>query len=104
MLETLFTLYQQQNDNTNSLRILDLMEKAEGKNERLSLAKFHIYLGTNPKKAFTEMETSVQQHPNDYRYQSLLGGLQIDNHREKEGLETLGNVLKEDPENGQALS
>jgi tetratricopeptide (TPR) repeat protein len=102
VLETLFTLYQQQNDNTNSLRILDLMEKAEGKNERLSLAKFHIYLGTNPKKAFTEIETLVQQHPNDYRYQSLLGGLQIDNHREKEGLETLGKVLKEDPENGQA--
>jgi tetratricopeptide (TPR) repeat protein len=103
VLEILYSLYQQREDNANSLRILNLMEVADGKNERISMGKFRIYIEEDMKKAFSEIQNLVDEYPNDTRYRSLLGSLQLDNLKNKKiGLATLASILKEEPDNAQA--
>lgn len=56
-----------------------------GKNEQLSMEKFRIYLQKkDDKSAFHEIESLVEEYPNDMRYQVVLGGC-LYAEREKAG-------------------
>lgn len=103
VLENLYALYNQKEDYDNMIKTLNRMEVVDGKSERISQAKFRIYLDQDkPKQAFAEMESLANQYPNDLRYRVAIGNLLLENGKEAEALNTFHNVLKQEPDNTMA--
>jgi len=103
LLDNLYMLYSQNNDYDNMISTLNRMEVIEGKSEKLSEEKFRIYVSQNkPKKAFEEMEALADKYPNDLRYRVVIGKMLIANGSEKDGLNMLNTVLKNEPDNTMA--
>lgn len=68
-LYTLLDIYTRQEEYDKVIGILNTLENRMGKNEQLSMEKFRIYLQKkDDKSAFREMESLVEEYPNDMRY------------------------------------
>lgn len=102
-LVTLIGLYSNKKDYSNAIRVLNRLEVQEGKSEQISMQKFQLYLQMDStQQAFREIESLVNEYPNDMRYRLVLGGVYMDNKRMDEAYKTFSDVLKEDPGNPQA--
>ncbi len=104
VLGLLVQLYEQQQDYDNAIRTLNRLETMEGKSERLSYAKSSLYTQKGDKKtAIAEMKRLADQYPNDNNYKCLYGNTLYVNGQVKKALAIYDGILKEDPDNRNAL-
>ncbi len=104
VLGLLVQLYEQQQDYDNAIHTLNRLEIMEGKSERLSFAKSSLYTQKGDKKtAIAEMKKLADQYPNDNNYRCLYGNTLYVNGQKKKALDIYDNILKEDPDNRNAL-
>ena len=104
MLEMLFQLYQQVEDYANAINVLERMERIDGKNERLSMAKSEIFTRMgNKKAAIAEMEALAKQFPNDLNYMAMYGEALMMNGQTKKALAVYDQVLAQEPDNNRVL-
>ena len=104
MLEMLFQLYQQVEDFDHAISVLNKIEKIDGKNERISMAKSEIFnrMG-NKKAAIVEMKALAQQFPNDLNYQAMYGEALMMNGQIKKALKVYDGILNTEPDNIRVL-
>ena len=104
MLEMLFQLYQQVEDFDHAISVLNKIEKIDGKNERISMAKSEIFnrMG-NKKAAIAEMKALAQQFPNDLNYQAMYGEALMMNGQIKKALKVYDGILNTEPDNIRVL-
>ena len=68
------------------------------------MEKFRIYLQKkDDKSAFHEIESLVEEYPNDRRYQVVLGDVYMQNGKKQEAYEIYKKVLAEEPDNAMAM-
>lgn len=104
VLGMLVQLYEQQQDYDNAIRTLNRLEVAEGKSERLSYAKSQLYTQEkNRKAAIAEMKQLADQYPNDNNYRCLYANTLYMNGQQKKALAIYDAILKEEPDNRNAL-
>ena len=104
VLGMLVQLYEQQQDYDNAIRTLNRLEVVEGKTERLSFAKSSLYTQKGDKKAaIAEMKQLADQYPNDNNYRCLYANTLYVNGQQKKALAIYDAILKEDPDNRNAL-
>ncbi len=104
MLELLCQLYEQQEDYDNAIKSIDRLEVLTGKNERLTLRKSRIYAAMgDSKSSLAEIKKLADEYPNDPNYRCIYAEALLDNGMEKEAVDILGDVLKEDSLNTRAL-
>jgi len=100
----LVQLYEEQQDYDNAIRTLNRLETLEGKTERLSFAKSNLYTQKGDKKAaIAEMKRLADQYPNDNNYRCLYANTLYVNGQQKKALAIYDAVLKEDPDNRNAM-
>ena len=103
-LFNLLDLYGRQEKYDKVISTLNRLEKHMGKNEQLSMEKFRIYLQMkDDKKAFQEIESLVQEHPMDMRYQVILGDVYLQNGKKQEAYDVYQKVLAAEPDNPMAI-
>lgn len=103
-LFNLLDLYGRQEKYDEVISTLNRLEKHMGKNEQLSMEKFRIYLQMkDDKKAFQEIESLVQEHPMDMRYQVILGDVYLQNGKKQEAYDVYQKVLAAEPDNPMAI-
>lgn len=103
-LYNLLDLYGRQEEYDKMLGILNHLEKRMGKSEQLSMEKFRIYIQKkDDKSAFREMESLVEEYPNDMRYQVILGDVYMQNGKKEQAYELYQKVLAEEPDNAMAM-
>lgn len=103
-LYTLLDIYTRQEEYDKVIGILNHLENRMGKNEQLSMEKFRIYLQKkDDKSAFREMESLVEEYPNDMRYQVILGDVYMQNGKKEQAYELYRKVLAEEPDNAMAM-
>lgn len=103
-LYTLLDIYTRQEEYDKVIGILNTLENRMGKNEQLSMEKFRIYLQKkDDKSAFREMESLVEEYPNDMRYQVILGDVYMQNGKKEQAYELYQKVLAEEPDNAMAM-
>ena len=104
VLAMLFELYQRSDQLEKAVETLERLEALDGKNERITMAKSDIYtrLG-NKKAAIAEMKSLADQYPNDLNYRVMYGEALLQNGQKKQALSIFQSVLKDEPENVQAL-
>lgn len=103
-LYSLLDIYTRQEEYDKVLGILNELENRMGKNEQLSMEKFRIYLQKkDDKSAFREIESLVEEYPNDTRYQVVLGDVYMQNGKKQEAYEAYKKVLAEEPDNAMAM-
>lgn len=103
-LYTLLDIYTRQEEYDKVIGILNHLENRMGKNEQLSMEKFRIYLQKkDDKSAFREMESLVEEYPNDMRYQVILGDVYMQNGKKEQAYELYRKVLTEEPDNAMAM-
>lgn len=87
-------------------RVIDVLNRIEaqsGKNERISMEKYRIYLQMdNEEKARREILALVEEYPAEPRYRVLLGDFNLLKGRNDEAYRLYREVLTEDPSNAQA--
>lgn len=99
----LVELYKQTADYDRAISLLNEMERAEGKNERISEKKSEIYTSQgNRKAAIKEMKELTEQYPNDLNMKVKYAVTQMNNGQEKKGLELIKAVMNEEPNNAMA--
>lgn len=104
VLGMLVQLYEQQQDYDNAIRTLDRLETIEGKTERLSIAKSGFYTRKGDKRAaISEMKQLADQYPNDNNYRCLYANTLYVNGQKKKALAIYDSILREDPNNRNAL-
>jgi tetratricopeptide (TPR) repeat protein len=104
LLGALVALYEQQEDYDNAIRTLTKMETLEGKTERWSFAKSNFYTRKGDKKAaIKEIKALADQYPNDYNYRCLYANTLYQNDQKKKALAIYNSILKEEPDNRNAL-
>ena len=104
VLGMLVQLYEQQQDYDNAIYTLNRLETHEGKTERLSIGKSGLYTQKGDKKAaISEMKQLADQYPNDNNYRCLYGNTLYVNGQKKKALAIFNQILKEDPDNRNAL-
>lgn len=104
VLGMLVQLYEEQQDYDNAIRTLNRLETLEGKTERLSFAKSNLYTQKGDKKAaIAEMKRLADQYPNDNNYRCLYANTLYVNGQQKKALAIYDAVLKEDPDNRNAM-
>ena len=97
-------LYQQVEDFDQAIGVLNKIEKIDGKNERISMAKSEIYNRKGDKKAaIAEMKALAQQFPNDQNYQAMYGEALMMNGQVKKALKVYDDILKSEPDNNRVL-
>ena len=100
MLETILRLYTYQEDIPNMLNTLDRIEKAEGSNEQISMARMRIYEQQGEKKkALAELKHLAEEHPLDMNYRVMIGNWLLSNGKSYEALQEFNKVLEADPGN-----
>lgn len=83
-LYNLLEIYNRQEEYDKVIGILNKLEERMGKNEQLSMEKFRIYLQKkDDKSAFHEIESLVEEYPNDMRYQVVLGDVYMQNGKSR---------------------
>ena len=104
VLAMLFELYQRSDQLDKAVDTLERLEALEGKSERITMAKtdLHTRLG-NRKAAIAEMKSLADQYPNDLNYRVMYGDALLQNGQKKQALAIYQSVLKDEPENVQAL-
>ena len=103
LLEMLYELYQQIDENEKAIETLNRMEAAEGKSERLAYAKSEIYTKMgNKQAAIAEMETLARQYPNDLNYKGMYADMLLRNDEEERALVLYDEILAEEPDNTRA--
>ena len=104
VLGMLVQLYEQQQDYDKAIYTLNRLETHEGKTERLSIGKSGLYTQKGDKKAaISEMKQLADQYPNDNNYRCLYGNTLYVNGQKKKALAIFDQILKEDPDNRNAL-
>lgn len=103
-LYNLLEIYNKAEAYDKVIGILNKLEKKTGKNEQLSMEKFRIYLQKkDDKRAFREIESLVEEYPNDMRYQVVLGDVYMQHGKEDEAYGIYKKVLVEEPDNVMAM-
>ena len=103
-LMALVDLYNRTKDYQKVIHTLDRLERLDGKSEQISMEKFRMYLAMdNNEKAFSEIESLVQEYPYEMRYLTILGDVYMENGREDEAYSTYQNVLTQEPEYTPAM-
>ena len=104
MLGALVALYEMEEDYDNAIRTLDRLESMDAMSERLTLAKSDLYRrkGDN-NAAIREVKLLADQYPNDLNYRCLYANTLYQNGQQKQALAIYSDVLKEEPENRNAL-
>ena len=103
-LMALVDLYNRTNDYQKVIHTLDRLELLDGKSEQISMEKFRMYLAMdNNEKAFSEIESLVQEYPYEMRYLTILGDVYMENGREEEAYSTYQKVLAQEPEYTPAM-
>ena len=103
-LMALVDLYNRTKDYQKVIHTLDRLERLDGKSEQISMEKFRMYLAVdNNEKAFSEIESLVQEYPYEMRYLTVLGDVYMENGREEEAYSTYQKVLAQEPEYTPAM-
>ena len=103
-LMALVDLYNRTKDYQKVIHTLDRLEQLDGKSEQISMEKFRMYLAMdNNEKAFSEIESLVQEYPYEMRYLTVLGDVYMENGREEEAYSTYQKVLAQEPEYTPAM-
>ena len=103
-LMALVDLYNRTKDYQKVIHTLDRLERLDGKSEQISMEKFRMYLAMdNNEKAFSEIESLVQEYPYEMRYLTVLGDVYMENGREEEAYSTYQKVLAQEPEYTPAM-
>ncbi len=103
-LYSLLEIYNRQRRYDDVIGILNKLEDRMGKNEQLSMEKFRIYLQMkDDKSAFREIESLVEEYPNDMRYQVVLGDVYMQNGKKEEAYAVYQKVLAVEPDNAMAM-
>ncbi len=103
-LYNLLEIYNKAEAYDKVIGILNKLEKKTGKNEQLSMEKFRIYLQKkDDKRAFREIESLVEEYPNDMRYQVVLGDVYMQHGKEDVAYGIYKKVLAEEPDNVMAM-
>lgn len=101
--DILVELYKQSKDYDSAIKLIEDMERADGKNETLSEMKSEMLTAKGDRKAaIKEMKLLADQYPNDMNLKVKYAVTMMNNGQEKKGLEHLRNVLREDPDNAMA--
>lgn len=104
VLSVLVQIYQQQNDYEKAIDALSRIEVVEGKSERLSYAKSQLFTQKGDKKAaISEMKQLADQYPNDLNYRCLYANTLYLNGQQKKALALYDDILREEPDNRNAL-
>ena len=103
-LMALVDLYNRTRDYQKVIHTLDRLERLDGKSEQISMEKFRMYLAMdNDEKAFSEIESLVQEYPYEMRYLTMLGDVYMENGKEEEAFSTYQKVLAQEPEYAPAM-
>ena len=103
-LIALVDLYNRTRDYQKVIHTLDRLERLDGKSEQISMEKFRMYLAMdNNEKAFSEIESLVQEYPYEMRYLTMLGDVYMENGKEEEAFSTYQKVLAQEPEYAPAM-
>ena len=103
-LLSLADLYGRTKSYDNLVATLDRIEELDGKSEQLSMEKFRAYLQLdNMEKAFSEIQSLVDEYPYDMRYRTVLGDVYLSNDRNDEALKVYQDILKEEPDYAPAM-
>ena len=103
-LMALVDLYNRTRDYQKVIHTLDRLERLDGKSEQISMEKFRMYLAMdNNEKAFSEIESLVQEYPYEMRYLTMLGDVYMENGKEEEAFSTYQKVLAQEPEYAPAM-
>ncbi|HZK04021.1 MAG TPA: tetratricopeptide repeat protein [Bacteroidaceae bacterium] len=98
ILINLINLYGSSSNYDKMLAALNRLEKIEGKSEQITLSKFNIYIQKDqPDSVYLEIESLMEEYPNDSRYSVLLGEYLIFNGREEEALKLFMENLEKTP-------
>lgn len=101
--DILVELYKQSGDYGSAIRLLEDMERADGKSELLSERKSEMFTAKGDKKAaIREMKMLFEQYPNDMNLKVKYAVTMMNNGQEKKGLEQLKSILREQPDNTMA--
>lgn len=93
-------MYKQKQDYANVVKILDRLEVKEGKTEALSMEKYRIFVQMNDKdRAFKEIQSLVDEYPNDLRYEVLMGDLYFSNDDNEKAFSIYQDVQAKDSSN-----
>jgi len=100
LLETLYGLYQHQEDYAHAVDVLKRIELIDGKNDRLSYAMSGLYIKMGEKDAaIAEMKALSDQYPNDLMYLGLYGDMLMMNDEHEKARQIYERILAEDPNN-----
>lgn len=100
VLLMLESMYKQKQDYASVINILDRLETKEGKSEALSMEKYRIFVQMDDKdKAFDEIQSLVDEYPNDLRYKVLMGDLYLSNDEDDKALNIYDDVRRQDSTN-----
>lgn len=104
MLQLLLSIYQYQKDNERSLQTLDRIAVQEGDNERITMTKLQIYNAMgDERRARKALDALVANHPLDLDYRIMRGNWYLGLGKKREALADYRAVLKEEPENENAM-
>ena len=103
-LLSLADLYSRTKSYESLVTTLDRIEELDGKSEQISMEKFRAYLQLdNMEKAFSEIQSLVDEYPYDMRYRTVLGDVYLSNERNEEALKVYQDILKEEPDYAPAM-
>lgn len=104
MLNVLLQIYNYQKDNKRALETLNRLEVQEGETEQLAMEKVQIYnqMGDD-KHAQKELKCLIDNHPLDLNYRVMYGNWLLGKGKKKDALKEYQTVLREEPENENAL-
>ena len=103
VLMTLLGIYETIGDYKSMIRILDLLERREGKNEAISREKYKIYLQQKDEvKALREVNDLCREYPSDSRYRLMAADLHLQMSRPDSAYAIYRDVLSREPDNAMA--
>lgn len=105
VISLLVKLYQHKDDYHMMLDALNRQEIAEGTSEDITLNKMYVYeqLGQS-NKSLVELQRLSAAHPYDMKYKVMTANWLIQHKKAQEAFRLLDDVLKEEPENLDAIA
>lgn len=104
-LQILFQLYKQMKNYPKMIEILNRIELQDGPSLENTINKLNTYeLMGDKDKAYKELKSMSDEHPLDMMYKVMLGNWLMQNNRSDEAYKCYSTVLKEEPDNSDALS
>ena len=95
--------YTEKKEYDKALKVLDRMEKIEGKSEKISIEKSNIRLTMGDKQgAMAEIKSLADQYPNDPNYQSIYADVLLYCGENKQAYDLLDALLAKEPDNSAA--